>query len=86
LKVISTTRKTKPINPILLLSDIQKGTKIGREEGMGIVEYAKEKAIQQFDELFRAIYSINTKESMTSEIECIDIFMLGDMFEGSDIF
>ena len=78
--------KTKPINPILLLSDIQKGTKIGREEGMGIVEYAKEKAIQQFDELFRAIYSINTKESMTSEIECIDIFMLGDMFEGSDIF
>jgi hypothetical protein len=71
---------------VLLLSDIQAGTKILLEATGGLNEYNWSILEQQFEVLLKSITSITARMKKIVPIRKLNIAMLGDMVEGMGIF
>ena len=83
---IPTTPSYREEEVVLMLSDIQAGTKIDLAATGGLNEYNWSILEEQFQILLKSMISIITRMKRFCPIKTLNIAMLGDMVEGMGIF
>lgn len=83
---IPTTSSYREEEVVLMLSDIQAGTKIDLAATGGLNEYNWSILEEQFRILLRGMVSIITRMRKFCPIKTLNVAMLGDMVEGMGIF